>query len=229
MTCPIGSVASQARNRSSSARSMSARLVILGAVVRNSLNRVSACRLPVTVPTLRPPQRRNRIQRLPSSRSHGWAIRSNRSRACARASPTVSTSPGSRDSRQMSPGYSTSQPVPSRRASTTSWAKARNAAALRYLPPPRRLSPPTPRQCSCGRSSSEVTLAARAYRMAIVTAVGETRVVAASTRYCTAYCSSSFSCRLRPRKSMTALPRRSQSAANSSRSRCSTVAPPNLM
>ena len=52
-----------------------------GAVVRNSLNRVRASTPARAAPMLSPDVSRSRVHRLARSRSQGWAMRSNRSRA----------------------------------------------------------------------------------------------------------------------------------------------------
>jgi hypothetical protein len=91
------------------------------------LKRVSDWTSDTTVPTAKPEQSRSRDQRLTSVRSQGWLIRSKRSLVRGLGLPALMVSPGSLSSRQVSRGYSASQPVPSCSTSTTSRAKARNA------------------------------------------------------------------------------------------------------
>ena len=94
------------------------------------------------MPTLRPELSRSRVHRLDRSRSQGWARRSKRSRIREFAGfPGFRTSPGIRCSRQMSRGYSASQPVPSAQlfghlAGEQQERRVGRALASARLPPP---------------------------------------------------------------------------------------------
>src|SRR5664279_6490982 len=83
------------------------------------LKRVSDWTSDTTVPTAKPEQSRSRDQRLTNVRSQGWLIRSKRSLVRGLGLPALMVSPGSLSSRQVSRGYSASQPVPSCSTSTT--------------------------------------------------------------------------------------------------------------
>ena len=84
---------------------------------RNRLNLLTTVMSVTTVLTVSPESSRCRAQRLASSRSQGWVIRSKRRwlRAFS-VFPGLRVSPGRVCSRQTSRGYSTSHPVPSRPA-----------------------------------------------------------------------------------------------------------------
>ena len=103
--------ATQARWRSSRGRSTSASRS-MPTWARKRLKQATVSRLLWTVLMLIPDIRRSRSHRFARSRSHVWAIRSNRSRALGAVAACGRAMPGSLSRRHTSCGYSISQPAP---------------------------------------------------------------------------------------------------------------------
>ena len=173
----------------------------------------------------RPVLSRSRAQRLASVRSQGWVIRSNR-RWCGRAVSCRGS--GSGRAAVQPPDIAGILDVPSGAVAqgldcVPGGDQERDSPP--YLPP-WAAGRQRPGHCSADRSSSEVT-------SALVCVTGRDRDCgrrdacgAGRGRHWTAYWNSSLSCGASPRKSMRALPRRWQSAANWSTSGLPGAAPP---